>query len=112
MRTIRAHSRTVALLSFAVALAVAGVAWWLLASGAPTNAQVIADACTHFEEVESGAATKDPAKRPTFLCTIQIPGPRHRKPNARNAVKRSTKQRKAITLEEAKHKRTANSLVT
>lgn len=56
MNTVRAHSRTVAFLSFAVLLAVAGIAWWLLAGGAPTSAQVIADACDGAEQATSGSA--------------------------------------------------------
>ena len=74
MRTIREHPRTVAFLSLAAVLAVAGMAWWLLAGGSPTNAQVIADACDGIGQAESGsvAARNYPAESHLMVVTVDF----------------------------------------
>ena len=74
MRTIREHPRTVAFLSLAAVLAVAGMAWWLLAGGSPTNAQVIADACDGVEQAESGSITgrNFPAESSLWVITVDF----------------------------------------
>ena len=71
MSTIRAHSRTVVFLSFATVLAVAGIAWWLLSGGAPTNAQVIADACDGAERATSGSMTSRNFPATTHLMVAE-----------------------------------------
>ena len=72
MRTIREHSRTVVFLSFAALLAVAGIAWWLLAGGAPTNAQVIADACDGIEQAEYVNVTMQNFPAETHLMAMTM----------------------------------------
>ena len=58
MTMLRAHSRTFLFLSFAVAFAVIGVAWWLLSSETPkTSAQVVADACDEADLSGVGTVT-------------------------------------------------------
>ena len=58
MTILRPHSRTFLFLSFAVAFAVIGVAWWLLSSETPkTSAQVVADACDEADLSGVGTVT-------------------------------------------------------
>ena len=52
----------------------------------------------------TGDLTKDLVKRPSFLCTIQIPGPRQKRPDSRGLVKPTASRRRAFDPEEAKRK--------